>query len=105
MDATTRPSAKPQKHVPAQQLNRRRFMKSMAVSVAVVPMVGPARAFSGEDEKDTPPGNPLPRWRGFNLTDFTSPNPSSRHSTTDDDLKWMVDWGFDFIRLPLAYPR
>ena len=38
--------------------------------------------------------------------DFNSPNPSaSRRGTTDDDLKWMVDWGFDFIRLPMAYPR
>ena len=53
------------------------------------------------------PGNPLPRWRGFNLTDFNSPNPSSgmRRGTTDDDLKWMLDWGFDFVRLPMAYPR
>lgn len=48
----------------------------------------------------------MPRYRGFNLTDFNSPSPgSSRRGTTDDDLKWMVDWGFDFIRLPMSYPR
>jgi aryl-phospho-beta-D-glucosidase BglC (GH1 family) len=37
--------------------------------------------------------------------DFNSPNPSSRRGTPDEELKWMVDWGFDFIRLPMAYPR
>ena len=21
------------------------------------------------------------------------------------DLKWMADWGFDFVRIPMAYPR
>jgi len=50
--------------------------------------------------------NRLPRWRGFNLLDFFSPNTGDSYSrTTDDDFKWMVDWGFDFVRLPMAYPR
>ena len=22
-----------------------------------------------------------------------------------DDLRWMADWGFDFVRFPMAYPR
>ncbi len=30
-------------------------------------------------------------------------NDASR--TTEDDLRWMTDWGFDFVRLPIAYPR
>ena len=51
------------------------------------------------------PRNKLPKWKGFNLTDFNTPNPSNnRRSTTEDHLKWMHDWGFDFIRLPIAYP-
>jgi endoglucanase len=52
--------------------------------------------------------NPLPGWRGFNLLDFFSseiPRTPSACRTTDDDLKWMRDWGFDFIRIPMAYPR
>ena len=54
------------------------------------------------DEKSK---NKLPKWKGFNLTDFNTPNPSSnRRSTTEDHLKWMHDWGFDFVRLPIAYP-
>ncbi len=52
-----------------------------------------------------PPKNPLPRWKGFNLLDFFSPDPANaRPATTEEHLKWMADWGFDFIRLPMAYP-
>ena len=49
----------------------------------------------------------LPAWRGFNLVDLEHPiiqEPSPR-DTTEDDFRWMSDWGFDFIRLPMAYPR
>jgi endoglucanase len=55
-----------------------------------------------------PGKNKLPRWRGFNLLDFFTPTPPrnpSTNRTTAEDLKWMVDWGFDFIRIPMAYPR
>lgn len=49
--------------------------------------------------------NPLPRWKGFNLLDYFTPgHGGSRNKTTDDDLKWMRDWGFNFVRLPMAYP-
>lgn len=86
-------------------LNRRDFIKAAAISAATLPMVGAADPKAAEVGRSG--GNPLPRWRGFNLTDFNSPNPStsSRPSTTEDDLKWIVDWGFNFIRLPMAYPR
>jgi endoglucanase len=49
--------------------------------------------------------NPLPQWRGFNLLDFFSPYPErSRKSTSEDHFRWMRDWGFDFVRIPVAYP-
>lgn len=49
--------------------------------------------------------NKLPAWKGFNLLDFFSPNPAnSRGVTSEDYLKWMRDWGFNFIRVPMAYP-
>lgn len=85
-------------------MNRRHFIKTAFVSAA---SVGFSRAApAGLAQNSNPAGNPLPRWRGFNLTDFNSPNPDSRgRGTTDDDFKWMIDWGFDFIRLPMAYPR
>lgn len=84
-------------------VNRRAFLKTAAVSTATIHFAAAACLARAEEKRS----NPFPRWRGFNLTDFNSPNPSprSRGGTTDDDLKWMVDWGFDFIRLPMAYPR
>ena len=84
-------------------MKRRSFIRTTLISAAAVEW-GQWSANTSQAQAAT--GNPLPRWRGFNLTDFNSPNPGSgRHGTTDDDLKWMVDWGFDFIRLPMAYPR
>lgn len=88
----------------ANQQSRRRFIKAAVISATTLEVAGPAALSLAEDKKSG--GNPLPRWRGFNLTDFNSPNPSSsRRGTTDEDLKWMVDWGFNFVRLPMAYPR
>lgn len=80
---------------------RRHFIQTAALSAAALGVAG--KAISADAPKSG--GNALPRWRGFNLTDFNSPNPSPRPGTTDEDLKWIVDWGFDFIRLPMAYPR
>jgi endoglucanase len=52
-----------------------------------------------------PPGNKLPQWKGFNLLDFFSPDPNtSRKPTPEEYFKWMNDWGFDFVRIPMAYP-
>jgi endoglucanase len=86
-------------------LNRRQFLGNALLTATAVQIAG-AAALAGPREEASK-GNALPRWRGFNLTDFNSPNPSfgNRRGTTDDDLKWIVDWGFDFIRLPMAYPR
>ena len=63
--------------------------------------VSGASAFSDKSNRK----NKIPRWKGFNLTDFFTPNPSpDRRYTTEEHIKWIRDWGFDFIRLPIAYP-
>jgi aryl-phospho-beta-D-glucosidase BglC (GH1 family) len=50
--------------------------------------------------------NPLPRWKGFNVLDFFSPNPApNSHPTIEDHIRWMRDWGFDFVRVPMSYPH
>ncbi|MEO6290644.1 MAG: cellulase family glycosylhydrolase [Ginsengibacter sp.] len=77
---------------------RRTFIKNTGFTAAAV-AVGSSFAFNGKAT------NPLPDWRGFNLLDFFSPNPSgNNHPTTEEHFKWMRDWGFDFVRLPIAYP-
>ena len=48
-----------------------------------------------------PPPNKLPRWRGFNLLEFfTTRSPAVAQ---EDDFRWLCDWGFNFVRLPMCY--
>ena len=86
------------------KIDRRQFLKTTAFAAAAI---GIAR---GEALAAIAPGtkNVLARWKGFNLLDFFSPVPPhgpARDRTTEDDLKWMAGWGFDFVRIPMAYPR
>jgi len=43
----------------------------------------------------------IPRWRGFNLPQMY--NLEGNGDWNEDDFRWMADWGFDFVRLPLCY--
>ncbi|MCL5995733.1 MAG: cellulase family glycosylhydrolase [Chloroflexi bacterium] len=43
----------------------------------------------------------LPRWRGFNLLEFFTIKSSG--DVQEDDFRWMADWGFNFVRLPMCY--
>lgn len=52
-------------------------------------------------ETSNPSGATIPRWRGFNLLDlFTT---QSKGDFPEDDFRWIADWGFDFVRLPMCY--
>jgi endoglucanase len=84
--------------------SRRAFLRNTTMAAAAVTLTGPlvfGNIRAGAKNK-------LPRWKGFNLLDFFSPylprNPGAG-KTTEDDIKWMTDWGFDFVRIPMAYPR
>ena len=81
-------------------MERRTFIKNTgiltATSLAFPELMGSPKTFAK---------NKLPKWKGFNLLDFFSPDPaSSRKKTDEENFRWMSDWGFDFIRLPMAYP-
>jgi len=83
-------------------MKRRNFIKSSGLTAAGISLAG--NLTLGNPVLST--GNKIPRWRGFNLLDYFSPHEGRNNAlTTDDDLKWMADWGFDFVRLPMAYPR
>ena len=45
--------------------------------------------------------NTVPRWRGFNLLEMFTPD--SQNPFREQDFRWISDWGFDFVRLPLCY--
>jgi len=87
------------------KLNRRIFIRNSAFAVAGLTLAG-CNTSGASTAKNN---NKLPRWKGFNLLDLFSPfpprNPQGGNRTTEEDLKWMADWGFDFVRIPMAYPR
>lgn len=91
------------------RINRRKFIQSSIVAGLGLGVAGSATFASAENsprhDMKLPSKNSLPRWRGFNLLDFFSPDPKrSKAPTTEDQLRWIADWGFDFVRLPIAYP-
>jgi endoglucanase len=80
---------------------RRDFIKKSGLVAAGVSLAGTSLLGSCSGG----PVNSLPRWRGFNLLDFFSPDPARpRPATKEDYFRWMRDWGFDFVRIPMAYP-
>ncbi len=83
-------------------MERRNFIKTAGLATAGVGLAGNIAATNLYNAVS----NKLPRWKGFNLLDYFSPNVGGYGGvTTEEDFKWMADWGFDFLRLPMAYPR
>lgn len=81
--------------------NRRDFVRNSSMLALGIGIAG----CSSTPSKEPLSKNKLPKWRGFNLLDLFSPDPErSRPKITEEDFKWMSDWGFDFVRLPMAYP-
>jgi endoglucanase len=84
-------------------MTRRGFLKGLgiaALAAAVSPPWGRAASTDGRKEKNMA-HTVLPRWRGFNLLEmFTT---RSDGNWREDDFRWIRDWGFDFVRLPLCY--
>lgn len=81
-------------------MQRRTFIKNTGMAAAALGLGahGAMASFSA------PPENKLPKWKGFNVLDFFSPDPTHGEPTPEEYFKWMQDWGFDFIRIPIAYP-
>lgn len=86
--------------------NRRTFIRNTALSATAVSLT--CTGLLGEPfVRQSFAANKLPRWKGFNLLDYFTPKASTDpgSKTTEDDFRWMRDWGFDFVRIPIAYPR
>jgi endoglucanase len=78
--------------------NRRTFIKNTAITTGGI-LLG-----SSELTQAAKPKNKLPKWKGFNLLDFFNPDPTKVKLTPEEYFKWIQDWGFDYIRIPMAYP-
>jgi aryl-phospho-beta-D-glucosidase BglC (GH1 family) len=81
---------------------RRGFLKTAVAATAGI-TCGTVTKVSAERK---PAQTAIPRWRGFNLVDFFqafSRGERSAGMVREDDLKWIRDWGFDFIRMPMDY--
>lgn len=87
-------------------MKRRQFLKTSAIGGAMLAINPSLNAFEIADKKIIE--NKLPRWRGFNILNYFSPrryvHDPALISATEQDFKWMADWGFDFVRIPMAYP-
>jgi endoglucanase len=82
-------------------MKRRSFLKNSGLAAAAVAAFPQASSSFNTGTK-----NKLPLWKGFNLLDFYSPDPNEgRSPTTEARFKYMRDWGFNFVRIPIPYPR
>lgn len=74
---------------------RREFLKQSAVGAVVI----------STGVSTSTPKPILPKWKGFNFLDFFNPDPTKGRTVTPEKyFKYMQDWGFDFVRIPISYP-
>ena len=84
--------------------SRREFLKTASAVTVGAALGAVPQALAGSKPVQTT----IPRWRGFNLVDFfqaLSRDERGAGMVSEDDLKWIRDWGFDFIRMPIGNIR
>lgn len=82
------------------QRSRREFLK-VSVGTVGAAAIGSRIVPATAAEPQKPAQTVLPRWKGFNLTYFFTRRSDAQ--PVEDDFRWMQDWGFNFIRLPMSY--
>jgi len=92
----------------AGKILRRAVLKSMAglAAASALPL-----KLRGLDAPATIKGSINPRWYGFNLLEYFSTDADwMKHFPykndgmfVEDDFRWMRDWGFNWVRLPMDY--
>ena len=89
-------------------LSRRDLLRAAAGAVALGLAAGCWRQAGGEpapgeERRSVPAQTKLPRWRGFNLLEMFTVH--SDGNWQEDDFRWISDFGFDFVRLPMTYTQ
>lgn len=82
---------------------RREILKYGLGSALALPFIRPTGSpiFAAE-ELPKASWNKLPRWRGFNLLEKFMV-PWNNKPFVENDFKWISEFGFDFVRLPMDY--
>jgi len=99
-------------------VSRRSFLRTAAIGATALAAGQLFPALGATDARDEikdlfEAGRPkrLPRWRGFNLIDMAETNMCYHDRSnedfvidiSEDDFRWIRDWGFDFVRVCLNY--
>ena len=88
-------------------MDRRSVLKGMAGVAALASLpIGAALCSTAESAKTL-----NPRWYGFNLLEYFSTDPDwmqhfpyeNNGMFREDDFRWIRDWGFNWVRLPMDY--
>ena len=101
-------------------MSRRAALKSFGLTAAALMLPGelPGLASSTENwlldhpasSNPRPPAK-NPKWYGFNLLEYFSTDPDwmkyfpykNDGMFLEDDFRWIQDWGFNWVRLPMDY--
>lgn len=89
-------------------VDRRTVLKSM---LGVAAVSGLPTALTGLAMPSASWNSINPRWYGFNLLEYFSTDPDwmkyfpykNDGNFKEDDFRWMRDWGFNWVRLPMDY--
>ena len=99
-------------------MSRRNMLKSLAASATAIvlppALIGTSVLVrSGLADGRSEPPSPVknPAWFGFNLLEYFSTDPDwmkyfpykNDGMFPEDDFRWIRDWGFNFVRLPMDY--
>jgi aryl-phospho-beta-D-glucosidase BglC (GH1 family) len=100
--ALREPAGARRKETMTTPITRRTFGRAVGLGAAA--SVLPGSAWAGVFQTKTPQ-TAVPRWRGFNLLDLFQAlaKDDARGHSTDEVFRWMRDWGFNFVRVPLDY--
>jgi endoglucanase len=87
-------------------VNRRDALKSLGLAMASLTLPGMAEGKSGSQQAVKNPS-----WYGFNLLEYFSTDPDwmkyfpyrDDGMFQEDDFRWIGDWGFNWVRLPMDY--
>ena len=78
-------------------MQRRDFLKSLGITAGMLMMPELSTDALARRGSKARPG----QWRGFNLLNyFTAGHPEPFR---EEEFKWIHDWGFNYVRLPLSY--